>query len=306
MAWRSQHNDDTSRTFVKPDDNPGVTGPHVAVPPREVAPGLLVCPDADVVARAAARLFVEWAWQAIASDERFCVALSGGKTPIGFLRALATPEYRAQVDWPRVYVFWTDERPVPPESEESNYGLARRELLIRVPIPGGNVHRMEGERADVGRAAQDYEDVLRKNIPRDARGFPRFHLVMLGLGADGHTASLFPGQRALRETSRWVSTPNVPKIGSRRMTLTVPVLNAAHKALFLVTGAEKSEALHQMLTKKLDPPLPAQLVKLPDGTRTILCDEAAASGVLEEIGRKGELKGLDDPASPAPRPKEPR
>ncbi len=291
---------------MNPADEQRVVGSHVVVPPREVAPGLLVCTDAEAVARQAARLFVEWAWQAIAVDERFCIALSGGKTPTAFLRLLATPEYRAQVDWPRVHVFWCDERPVPPESDESNYGLARRELLIRVPIPGGNVHRMEAERGDVGRAAQDYEDVLRQNIARDGRGFPRFHLVLLGLGEDGHTASLFPGQKALRETSRWVSTPNVPKIGSRRMTLTLPVLNAAHKALFLVTGKEKAEALHQMLTKKIEPPLPAQLIKVPDGVRTILCDEAAAALVLKEIAQKGELGGPSPDSGALPKPGSPR
>ena len=282
------------------------TGSHVAVPPREVAPGVLVCADAEGVARAAARMFVEWAWQAIAVDERFCVALSGGKTPVPFLKLLATPEFRAQVDWAKVHVFWTDERPVPPESEESRYGLARRELLIRVPIPGANVHRMEADRADVGRAAQDYENQMRKYVDRDARGCPRFHLIVLGLGEDGRVAALFPGQKGLRDTSRWVSTPTAPKIGSRRMTLTLPVLNAAHRVVIVVTGAEKAQALHQMLTQKSEPPLPAQAVRVPDGARTILCDEAAATLVLDEIARRGELPNLDEPARNGSRPKETR
>ena len=265
--------------------------PVVPVIPREVLPGVFVCVDADAVARTAARNFVEWAWQAIAEDKQFCVAFSGGKTPAEFFKLLATQDFRTQVDWPRVHVFWSDERTVPPESPESNYGLARRELLIRVPIPGGNVHRMEAERPNIGKSAQDYEALLRQYLPLDARGFPRFHLIMLGLGADGHTASIFPGQRGIRDTSRWVSTPLVPKLNSKRMTLTLPVLNAARRALFLVSGEEKAEPLYAMLAGLANPPIPAQLVTLPDGQRTILCDEAAAKLVLEEIQTKGSFTG---------------
>jgi 6-phosphogluconolactonase len=259
--------------------------------PREVLPGLLVCPDSEGIARNAGRMFVEWAWQFIAQDGRFCVALSGGHTPALFYRVLASKDFRGQVDWAKVHIFWGDERPVPPESPESNYGLARRELLIRVPIPPANVHRMEAEKANVGRSAQDYEDILRQYMALDSRGFPRFHLIFLGLGPEGHTASLFPGQRGIKETSRWVSTPLVPQIGSRRMTLTLPVLNAAHRALFLVSGPDKAEALYAMLSGMSDPPIPAQMVTLPDGQRTILCDETAAKLVLDEIREKGRFIG---------------
>jgi 6-phosphogluconolactonase len=270
---------------------------------REILPGVLVCADADSVARVAARYFVEWAWQAIGQDGRFNVALSGGHTPQALFRVLASQEFRSQVDWGRVELFWGDERAVPPESNESNYGMARRELLIRVPIPGGNVHRMEAEKPNIGRAAQDYEDLLREKLPLDSRGFPRFHLILLGLGPEGHTASLFPGLRGTRETSRWVSTPLVPKIGSRRMTLTLPVLNAAHRAMFLVSGAEKAEILYTVLAGTADPPLPAQLVTLPDGQRTILCDEAAAKLVLEEIAAKGQFTGKRDARAARQKPK---
>jgi 6-phosphogluconolactonase len=261
---------------------------------REIMPGVVVCKDAESVALAAARYFVEWAWQAIGQDGRFNVALSGGHTPATLFGVLASPEFRGQVDWGRVEVFWGDERAVPPESKESNYGMARRELLIRVPIPGGNVHRMEAEKPNIGRAAQDYEDLLREKLPLDSRGFPRFDLVFLGLGPEGHTASLFPGVRGTRETSRWVSTPLVPKLGAKRMTLTLPVLNAAHRAMFLVSGAEKAEILYTVLAGTAEPPLPAQLVRLPDGKRIFLCDEAAAKLVLEEIAAKGEFTGKKD------------
>jgi 6-phosphogluconolactonase len=267
---------------------PGIAG---IAKPREVLPGLLVCPDAEGIARNAGRMFVEWAWQFIAQDGRFCVALSGGHTPALFYRVLASKDFRGQVDWAKVHIFWGDERPVPPESPESNYGLARRELLIRVPIPPANVHRMEAEKPNVGRSAQDYEDILRQYMALDSRGFPRFHLILLGLGQEGHVASLFPGQRGIKETSRWVSTPLVPQIGSKRMTLTLPVLNAAHRALFLVSGPEKAEALYAMLSGMSDPPIPAQMVTLPDGQRTILCDETAAKLVLDEIREKGRFIG---------------
>src|SRR6202030_960828 len=123
----------------------------------------------------------------------------------------------------------------------------RRELLVRVPIPQGNVHRMEADDTSIGRAAHNYEAVLRKVLPLDDRGFPLFHLLFLGVGLDGHTASLFPGSKLLRETSRWVSTPLVAKLGMRRMTLTLPVLEAARRILFVAAGKEKAAILPTVL-----------------------------------------------------------
>src|SRR5579883_1495202 len=152
--------------------------------PREVSPGVYVCADATELARVAARWFVDWAWQSIAKDGQFFVALSGGSTPRELYRLLATAEFRSQIDWPRVHLFWGDERAVPPENPESNYGMVRRELLLRVPIPGSNVHRMEAEDVSIGRAANKYEATLREFLPLDDRGFPRFHLILLGLGPE--------------------------------------------------------------------------------------------------------------------------
>ena len=156
--------------------------------------------------------------------------------------------------------------------------MARRELLIRVPIPEANVHRMEAEKPSIGRAAHEYEEVLRKYLELDDRGFPRFHLIFLGMGTDGHTASLFPGTRVTRQTSRWVSTPMVTKLNMRRMTLTLPVLDAALRVVFLVVGSEKAEILHAVLQGKADPPYPAQLVQpRDDGLKLFLVDKAAAA-----------------------------
>ena len=229
-------------------------GIHKGVP-SEILPGVHVYPDPSEVARGAARHFVDYAWQSIAKHGQFMVALSGGTTPRQMFDLLASEEFRGQVDWAKVHFFWSDERAVPPANAESNYGMARRELLIRVPIPEGNVHRMEAEKPSIGRAAHEYEEVLRKYLELDDRGFPRFHLIFLGLGKDGHTASLFPGTRVIRQTSRWVSTPMVTKLNMRRMTLTLPVLDAALRVVFLVVGSEKAEILHAVLQGKSDPPL---------------------------------------------------
>lgn len=252
-------------------------GIHKGVP-TEILPGVNVYPDSAEVARGAARHFVEYAWQSIAKDGQFMVALSGGETPRLMFALLASDEFRGQVDWAKVHVFWSDERAVPPADPESNYGMARREFLIRVPIPQGNVHRMEAEKQSIGRAAHEYEEVLRKYLDLDDRGFPRFHLIFLGLGKDGHTASLFPGTRVLRQTSRWVSTPLVTKLNMRRMTLTLPVLDAASRVIFLVVGPEKAQILHDVLEGKSDPPYPAQLVQPRNrGLKLFLVDKAAAA-----------------------------
>ena len=261
--------------------------------PKEIRPGVLVCPTPEDVARAAAWHFVDWAWQSIARYGKFAVALAGGNTPRAFYRRLATPEFRKQVDWPKVHLFWGDERTVLPEHTDSNYGMARRELLLHIPLPPANVHRMEAERTDIGRAAQEYENLLRHHLEMDSHGFPRFHLILLGLGNDGHTASLFPGVRKMRETSRWVSTPMVAKLNTRRMTLTMPVLNAAHRVVFLVTGEGKAEVLRDLLEKSCDPPLPSQLVQVPEGERIILADEAA-SGWLQKAQPVKEIRPKRD------------
>ena len=250
--------------------------------PGEIQPDLVVCPDAAQIAQTAARRFVEVARQFIAREGSFCVALVGGNTPRELYRLLATSEFRAQVDWAKVHLFWGDERALQPDHPESNSGMAQRKLLVRITILPGNIHRMEADRPKLGRAAQECEEILHRYLQLDARDFPRFHLILLGLGRDGHTASLFPGSRRSRESSHWVSTPLVPKLASRRMTLTLPVLNAAHQVLFLVTGAEKAEILRTVLEGTGDPLLPAQLVTVRDGLRAFLADEAAATPVASK------------------------
>jgi 6-phosphogluconolactonase len=254
------------------------TGDNSNNPQQELLPGVRVFADPAEVARAAARMFVDFAWQSIARDGKFTVALSGGNTPRAMFELLASQEFRGQIDWAKVYIFWSDERAVPPESPESNYGMARKELLVRVPIPQANVFRMEAEKPNIGRAAHEYEEVLREHLDLDDRGFPKFHLILLGMGADGHTASLFPGNRVTLQTSRWVSTPTVAKLNARRMTLTLPVLDSAMRVVFLVVGSDKAEMLRAVIEGKADPPYPAQQVQPRDyGLKLFLVDRAAAA-----------------------------
>jgi 6-phosphogluconolactonase len=276
------------------------TGADLKGVPREILPGVRVYPNPEEVARAAARLFVDYAWQSIARDGQVFVALSGGNTPRNLFKLLAGAEFRGQVDWAKVHFFWSDERDVPPDHPDSNYGVARSELLLRVGIPQANVHRMEGGAANIGRAAHDYEEVLRKYLALDEHGFPRFHLIFLGMGDDGHTASLFPGARVTQRTSRWVSTPTVAKLHARRITLTLPVLNAAQRVLFLVVGGEKAETLRAVIEGKAIPPYPAQLVRPSNGLRLFLVDEAAAA-LLVPSGEPHPLYSTSKPGDAAPR-----
>ena len=219
-------------------------------------PETRVLRDADALSRAAAERFVEAAAEAIASSGRFVVALAGGSTPRGAYERLASVELAPRVDWSRVHVFWGDERCVPPDHPDSNYRMAREALLDRVPVPDANVHRVEGERRPE-EAAASYERVLRAFFTgQSADGrtaadapTPCFDLILLGMGQDGHTASLFPGDRALAETERWVAAVRAPDVAPRlpRVTLTLPVINASNRIFFIVSGSRKRKVLRSVL-----------------------------------------------------------
>ncbi|HJX29624.1 MAG TPA: 6-phosphogluconolactonase, partial [Thermoanaerobaculia bacterium] len=191
-------------------------------------------------------------------------------------RLLADPAqpFRDRIDWSATHFFWGDERHVLPDHPDSNYRMAREALLDVVPIPVGNIHRMRGEEADAEHAATAHEAELRAFFP----GQPRFDLVLLGLGADAHTASLFPGSAAVRERERWVVAPWVEKLASWRITLTPAVFDRAGAVLFLVQGEEKADALRAVLEGELDPDrYPAQAVRPESGDLLWLVDDAAAS-----------------------------
>jgi 6-phosphogluconolactonase len=237
-------------------------------------PAIFVAPDLRELSREAAASFQRLAAESIAAAGRFSVALSGGSTPGALYRLLSEPPFREAIAWPRVHLFWGDERFVPADHPDSNYRLAREAFISRVPIPAGNVHPMPTEGSDPDAAAARYEETLRRFFAPP----PRFDLVLLGLGADGHTASLFPGSPALDEDGRLVVAVHVPKLDTWRLTLTPPALRSARHVMILVSGLDKASVLREVMEGPYDPHrLPAQLVRPQGGELTWLVDEAAAS-----------------------------
>jgi len=231
--------------------------------------------DGEELATALAQRWLAAAQEAIAERGVFYVALAGGSTPQAAYERLATEAYAARVDWHRVQVFWGDERPVPPDHPDSNYRMAYEALLRKVPVPEANVHRLRGEAQDLEAAAGEYAAELARTfgIPADGNP-PRFDLVLLGMGAEGHTASLFPDSPALQST-RWVEAPFVPQLGMRRLTLTPRVLNAARRIVFAVGGKGKAQALRAVLRGPRQPErLPAQAITPADGTLEWLVERA--------------------------------
>jgi 6-phosphogluconolactonase len=243
---------------------------------------LRIVADARAVAETAASVLVTRALDAIAARGRFNVALSGGSTPrLLFATLAARVETRAPgataVAWDQVHVFWGDERAVPPDHPDSNYGAARALLLARLPIPDSNVHRIQAE-MEPSEAAAAYEETLRRHFGLQPAERPVFDLVFLGLGPDMHTASLFPGSPALDERERLVVAPWVEQLGAFRITLTPIVLNHARGVMFMVAGVEKAGPLKRVLETEPDPMVrPAQVVQPPDGALVWLVDAAAAA-----------------------------
>lgn len=226
----------------------------------------------------AATGIVDAATKAVAQKGVFTIALSGGSTPETLYALLATPALARDMPWDHVQVFWGDERHVGPDDPESNYRMAREALLDRVPIPAANIHRIPAELPNAETVAAAYEDELRRSFSLEAGEWPRFDLLLLGLGDDGHTASLFPHSPALQETRRLVVANPVPKLGTTRITLTLPVINNAERIWFLIVGGKKAAALHAVLEGPTDPDtFPAQLINPADGELLLLLDTTAAA-----------------------------
>jgi len=240
---------------------------------------LRILSDPQALGRAAAQAFRASARGAIAARGRFSVALSGGSTPEWLFRALLE-EPRFGFDWSSVHVFWGDERAVSPDDPRSNFGAARRGLLDHVEIPAANLHRIRGEDPAPTRAAADYERELERFFEPPAGAPPRFDMIYLGMGADGHTASLFPHSQALDENRRWVVANPVAGLDTTRLTLTYPVLNAAGEVIFLVCGDDKAATLQAVLEGPFEPRrLPSQAVRPAAGALRRWVDAAAASAL---------------------------
>lgn len=231
---------------------------------------------------AAAEEVVRTALDAVEQRGRFAIALSGGSTPKNLFNLLAT-NARNALPWDRMFFFWGDERHVPPDDPDSNYRMADETMLSKVPVPPGNVFRIAAENPDANAAADSYEKTLVKFFALKPGEFPRFDLILLGMGPDGHTASLFPGTAALQEKSRLVVANWVEKLKTHRLSFTLPVLNAAATVAFLISGTDKAPALRAVLQS--DAPgeqYPAKLVHPVDGKLIWLIDRAAASQLASE------------------------
>jgi 6-phosphogluconolactonase len=232
--------------------------------------------DPAGVAAAAADWIVEIGGAAIAKDGRFRIALAGGSTPRTLYQVLAVPPHRERMDWRRWEVYFGDERACPPDNPASNFGMAREALLDLVPVRPELIHRMEAERADLDAAAAEYSSILASTCPPAAPGSaPRLDCILLGLGENGHTASLFPGDPALQVRNRWAVRSRADYAPFDRITVTYPVLNAAVHVAFLVTGPAKGEALRGVAEGRV----PAAGVRPPDGELRWFMDTVAAGSI---------------------------
>jgi 6-phosphogluconolactonase len=230
----------------------------------------------DDLFQGAAKEFLRIGNAAIAKTGRFTVALSGGSTPRSLYSLLANAH--ADFDWRHTFLFFGDERHVPPTDGESNYRMVNEALLEKISIPAGNVFRVQAENPDASAAAAEYETRMRDFFNIKPGQFPVFDLILLGLGSDGHTASLFPGSAGLNDQTHLVIANWVEKFRTNRISFTYPVLNHAHEVMFLVSGAGKSAIVHEILEGNRQPPYPAQLVQ-PEGQLYWMLDAAAAANL---------------------------
>lgn len=249
--------------------------------PRPITVTYSTWPTPSQVAQAAAQLFVDSAEHAVNTRGIARIAVSGGTTPKAMFAALADPAqpFRSAVDWSRLQLFWVDERSVPPTDPDSNYRMTNEALLSKVPLPEANIFRMEGE-LDPEEAANRYESTLRNTLKLEGAESPAFDLVLLGMGDDGHTASLFPHTEALHELGRLVVANHVAQKDTWRITLTWPVINQGREVAFLIEGSAKTAVLAEVLTGPYDPErLPSQLIRPSNGKLRFLLDDVAAANL---------------------------
>jgi 6-phosphogluconolactonase len=246
---------------------------------RKLRINYFVEPDGAALARRAAQYFLEMTQEAVDAQGQARIAISGGSTPKAAFKLLADPQqhFRAAMPWPQFQLYWVDERTVPPDHADSNYRMTREALLDHVPVHANQVHRMEGELAPEV-AASRYESELRNSMRLEGAESPRFDLVSLGMGPDGHCASLFPHTDAIHEMGRLVTANHVPQLDTWRITLTWPVINHASSVFFLISGSDKAERVLEVFCGPRDPErLPSQLIWPSSGILTLFLDKAAAA-----------------------------
>ena len=229
------------------------------------------------MAERAAHIFADQCEKSVNERGVFRIAISGGQTPIPLFRLLARSDWAERLPWDKINIFWVDERCVGPEHPESNYGMARRELLAH--IPATHFFRMRGD-GDSEEEARRYEKLIREEFALAVNELPRFDFMLLGMGADGHTASIFPNSPLIAERKRLVADVFVPELKADRISLTLPVINHSRMCMFLVEGHEKHHALSEVLNLLIEPTLPAQLVRPQAGDLIWIVDEAAARGLV--------------------------
>jgi 6-phosphogluconolactonase len=242
--------------------------------------------NGNAIAQAAATDFLDAANEAVRQKGSFSVALAGGSTPKDLYGLLASDPLKAKVPWSKIQFFFGDERHVPPDDPESNFRMANEAMLAKAPIDPKQVHRIKSEKANAAEAAQEYEQELSESFKLKADELARFDLILLGMGPEGHTASLFPGTKALNEQRRLVVSNWVGKFYTDRITLTPPVLNNAARIMFMAHGAEKAPALKAVLEGPYEPDqLPAQIINPPKGKVVWLIDPSAASMLAPQAKR---------------------
>ena len=257
--------------------------------PKTTVADYLVYDSPERVARAAAEVFAKYAVDAATARGVARIAISGGSTPKRMFALLAAEPFLSLVPWDKLELYWVDERCVGPEDAESNYRMTRENLLSKVPLPAEKVFRMEGE-LDPEEAAARYETYIRNNFKLEGAQAPAFDLVLLGMGDDGHTASLFPHTAAIDELGRLVVANEVPQKQTWRVTLTWPVINHGKHVVFLIEGAAKAERLHEVLLGAYDPErLPSQLIRPESGKLGLLLDAEAARR-LPKVGKQGDAE----------------
>jgi 6-phosphogluconolactonase len=276
--------DDCENDYENESANDNDSKTWASLPMDLTRPRVHILDDPDGWTRAVAHSLAERVARRLAGQQHFTLALTGGSTPRAMYGLLGREPLRSNVDWDRVRIFFGDERAVPPDHADSNYRMASQAWLASSTLAPEAIFRMEGEAEDLEEAARRYEAVVRREVPADDDGWPRFDLILLGMGEDGHTASLFPGTRALDETRRAVVANDVPQLATRRLTLTLPALNAAREIWLLATGSAKARRVAETLGgREGGESLPIARVRPAHGELHWWLDRAAAAALPADL-----------------------